>query len=232
MSKAQAQATSTTPSTALVNHDSALAAEVANIKNTVNAPSSNVISTKGKLFTLPDGTTNPGPLYGIILDYTSYNSYFKGIYNPNEIAPPACFAVNKNISELRPSPNSPEVQSTDCASCPRNQFGSAPTGRGKACKNTRRIAIIPPDATETAMPMTLSISPTGLKAFDAYVNSLVRDYNKPPIAFITRISFSKEAYPSLIFDEPKLHDQLTLAMKLRPLAIEMINHEPDVTRKH
>lgn len=220
-----------TQSQAIVNYDKELSDEVAKIKGTLGAPSSNVISTKGKLFTLPDGTSNPGPLQAIVLDYTSYNSYFKGIYDPNKITAPTCFAINKVIEALIPSPHGLEIQSTDCASCARNQFGSAPTGRGKACKNTRRIAIIPADATDTTVPMTLSVSPTGLKAFDAYVNSLARDFGKPPIAFITRISFNpKEAYPSLVFDEPKLHDKLGIAMKLRTQAAEMLNREPDMTR--
>lgn len=33
---------------------------------------SNKIATKGKVFTLPDGRSDPGPLQAVILDYTWY----------------------------------------------------------------------------------------------------------------------------------------------------------------
>lgn len=55
----------------------------------------------------------------------------------------------------------------ECATCPYNQFGSARSGegRGKACKNMRRLYIM---RRGDIFPMVLTLPPTALSAYDNY----------------------------------------------------------------
>lgn len=57
-----------------------------------------------------------------------------------------------------------------CSSCPFNQYGSADSGRGKACKNMRRLYIM---REGDIFPMVLSLPGTALKSFDSYRTRLV-----------------------------------------------------------
>jgi hypothetical protein len=59
----------------------------------------------------------------------------------------------------------------ECAQCKFNQFGSDPKGRGgKACKEMRRLLIMPK---EWSMPALLSLPPTSIRVFDKYASSLL-----------------------------------------------------------
>src|SRR6187551_69552 len=129
-------------STSLVDVAALLKKELAAVKETVEAPSSNKINTKGKVFSLPDGTTGAGPIEGIILDYIAANKYYPGVYNQNKPEPPSCWAFGRNIKELAPGPTVKKAEGTDCESCPRNQWKTGLGGKGKACKNQRRLLVL------------------------------------------------------------------------------------------
>jgi hypothetical protein len=125
-----------------------LANEVAGLAERTQPPGGNAIRiTQDKHFELPDGRRSPGPIEMIVVDFVSMNRFYEGAYDSKNITPPACFAIGLNPSTLAPSDNSPDKQSDTCAPCPMNQFGSAANGRGgKACANTRRLAVLAPDA--------------------------------------------------------------------------------------
>jgi hypothetical protein len=201
--------------------------DLATLKDRVEPPSGFTISTKGKTFTLPDGTSNPGPMRCVIVDWTSANLYFEGIYNPKAPKPPVCWAIGDIPKELQPSDNAPKQQHTTCKGCPQNEWGSAGgDSKGKACKNTRRLLIAPADADETFSGWVIVVSPTGLKHFDKYVNTLA-DLDKHPIEVVTEIAFEPtEAYPSLRFKPAGQNDNLTLFWKLKEAGQEILHMEP------
>lgn len=217
---------------ALVSYDEQLRKELANLSKTIDPPSSNKISTKGKVFTLPDGKSSPGPLNAVILDWVSLNVYYPGAYNPNQRTGPACFAIGKVIEELTPSENAPQKQSAgDCASCPKGQWGTGAGGKGKACKNQRRLLLVSPDFTDHSMPMSLYVSPTGLKSWNEYVRRLATEQQALPVQVVTKITFdANQTYPTLQFEFGERHGQLDLAMRLRALNQEMLWREPDAQK--
>lgn len=216
-------------STALVNYEEQLRQELGGLAKQLEPPSSNKISTKGKLFTLPGGRNSPGPMFAIILDWVAVNMVYKGGYNPNVRQPPLCWAIGKNLDELKPSDAVKEPQGTDCASCPKNAWGSGQGGKGKACKNQRRLLIVPADFKAGDEPMSLYVSPTGLKSFNAYVKKLASEQGKLPVQVITTISFDpQQAYPTLVFEYKEPHGRLNEAMALRTLHQDMLLREPDV----
>jgi hypothetical protein len=99
-------------------------AELAQVRETVAAPSGRNISTKGKVFNLPDGRTHQGPLEAVILDHRNFNRYFTVAYDPKDPKPPACFAIAKRLDELVPHEDATEPQADACSEGPMNQWGS------------------------------------------------------------------------------------------------------------
>lgn len=216
---------------ALVAWEEELRKELAALADAVEPPSSNRISTKGKIFTLPDGASSGNPLNVVILDFVAYNSYYTQAWNPNVRAKPACWAIGKIIDDLAPSDKVPKPQHADCKTCPKGQFGSAPGGgKGKACKNIRRLLVVPANFTEKSEPMTLDVSPTGLKSWNRYVDRLRKEFAMVPLQVVTEVKFDpNQSYPSLQFDFLESHARVELAMRLRNLYSDMLTREPDLS---
>lgn len=215
--------------TALADIRAQLAAEVANIQEQIGKPSGNKIKIKDKTFGFPDGSLDEGPISLTIIDFVSRNKFYTGKFDPKNPAPPECFAVGKNLKDMKPSANSPQPQASNCAECPNNQFGS--DGRGKACKNTRFLAVLPPDVTDpSAELMTLEVSPTGIQRFDAMVNSVAKLYRKALIEVSIDVGFDeRHDYDTLVFSNPQeLTDEVVAAHFARRAEAEAIlTAEPD-----
>lgn len=184
--------------------------------------------TQDKQFILPDGSKTPGPLELVVVDFTSRNEFYEGNYDKNNIVPPNCFAIGSIPTKLVPSPNSPDRQADDCASCPMNAFGSK--GAGKACKNTRLLAVLPPGADEETPLWTLAVSPTAIRNFDGYVNDVRRLFNSPPLGVVTTVAFSEGSdYAQLSFSDPQPNADAAVAIARRAEAVELLAQEPDVS---
>jgi hypothetical protein len=214
-------AAATTQRQAIAEYREALRQELATLHSRVAPPAGNRISLKGRVFTMPDGSTNPGPIAAVILDWRSHNQYWAGPYDPNQAEDPICWAISRTYDALAPSPDAPERQAERCSNCPKNVFGSAPNGKAKACKNARRLAIVPADATLETEPMILTTSPTAISAFESYVIGLAASVGRMPVEVVTHIAFKPDAdWPTLVFGKPKpLTDkQLGIMMKLREKA--------------
>lgn len=181
-----------------------------------------------KSFTLPDGTKTREALALVVVDFVSRNEYYEGAYNKDDIVPPNCIAIHPEPKGMVPLASSPDKQCDDCASCPMNQFGSAPTGSGKACKNTRVLAVMPPDADEDTEIWTLKVSPTGIKAFDNFVASTNRTFQLPPVGVVVTVNFSDgKDYPCLEFTDPQPNDNVAVHFARQNEAREMLMREPD-----
>lgn len=197
-------------------------------ERTAPASGNSIRVTQDKQFLLPDGTKTPGPLELVIVDFTSKNMFYEGNYDPKNITPPACFAIGSNPQKLVPSENAPLGQATDCASCPNNQFGSA--GTGKACKNSRVLAVLPPDADENTPLWTLTTSPTANKGFDAFVTSVSRIFQMPPVGVVTTVGFDEnETYAKLTFGNAVPNENVGAHFARQEEAKTMLAVEPDVS---
>jgi hypothetical protein len=171
----------------------------------------NRISTRNKEFTLPDGLKGPH-LDCVVVDFIWSMVHYPGAYNANNPQKANCFALGREAPGsglLVPHEDASEPQHTDCKDCPKNQWKSAPSGNGKACKNQRRLIVAPPTATEADDCMTLYVSPAGLKNFDSYVNQLASIHQMLPVQVITRITFdADQTYPLLKFEMLEINDRL------------------------
>ena len=216
--------------TNLVSVKDQLADQLAALAGKTAPVSGNAIRiTQDKQFRLPDGTSTPGPLQLVVVDFVSKNMFYEGVYDPNATVPPACFAIASSPLNMVPSDNAPVKQAASCSVCSMNQFGSA--GNGKACKNGRVLAVLPPDADDQSPIWTLAVSPTALKAWDGYVNSVVRTFSAPPVGVITEVSFDPgSTYPSLRFGNPVLNENVAEHLSRVEEANALIAVEPDVSQ--
>lgn len=217
--------------TSVANIQEMLKAQAAAMANRIAPPTGNKIKvTQDKKFMLPDGSRSEGPLDLVVVDFVSRNEYYEGSYDPNNIVSPVCFAIGPEPKSLAPSANSPDKQCDDCASCPMNQFGSA--GKGKACKNSRLLAVLQPDAEEDTPIWLLQVSPTALKAFDGFVGNVNRAFGMPPISVVVEVGFNDgETFPSLTFSNPRPNENLAVHFARQAEASELLAVEPDVNRQ-
>lgn len=224
------------------NYAAELAREAAEIQKRIAAPSGDRIKTNGsKEFITPDGASGM-PLYGVVVEFVSTNTYYDTPFQQDSVSPPACFAIGLEPSLMAPSPSSPVKQAETCGVCPQNQFGSAPNGRGKACRNQRLLALIPAPAdkpalneegAETSKPVwLLSVPPTSIKAYDGYVAKL-RSNRTVPTGVVTKISMDPAiTYANMQFDVVRALDpaELPVYMSRKREALDRLTVEPDVSQ--
>ncbi len=158
------------------------------------------------------GTTVPGgKLECVIVASCALNAWYASDYDPNEAAPPDCYAFANVVGaeDMAPHEQAPDKQCATCIECEKNQFGSAKTGRGKACNNTVRLGLLLAKDCEggedaaSAELATAKVSPTNTKHWAGYVKMLADDHGRPPWAVITEVSSH---------DDPKTQIRLEFKM--------------------
>lgn len=221
-----------TPEQVMERYRAMVAERAKTIGKEITSAPTNVIRTKGRVFTMPDGTTNPGPLTAVIVDFVAQNSFFEGAYNANAPKAPVCYAAGE-LDSLRPSAGAPKPQHQgDCASCPKNQWGTATNGgKGKACKNQMKIAIIAADLAtpDVGKLYTLNVSPTGIKIFSGFVRRVQKMLGDEalPMRVVCNIGFDQaQPYPTLTFTETVMNPNLGVALSMMSDAREMLLREP------
>lgn len=175
----------------LANYDEMLAA-MAKKATAIEKPTTSNVGTKAGILTLNGDPVGPdNKLSVIVIASTHANLYYEGKYDENNPTNPVCYAYSEDGENMAPHPKSSKPQHTDCATCQWNQWESAATGRGKACKNTRRLALIPADTTvedlKTAEIATMQLPVTSVKIWAQYVNKLSTLFARPPLGVYTTI---------------------------------------------
>lgn len=215
---------------AIVNIQEQLRAQAAAMAERTQPASGNSIRvTQSKEFVLPNGQKT-SELQLVIVDFVARNDFYEGKFDPKNIVPPVCAAIGSNPLKLVPFAESPQLQCEDCASCPMNAFGS--DGDGKACKNSRVLAVLPPDGDESTPLWTLKVSPTALKRFDGFVRDIARTFQAPPVAVVVTVGFDENSeYASLVFTDAVANENLAVHFARQAEAQELLNVVPDFTRQ-
>lgn len=146
------------------------------------------ISIAGGMFQF-DGKQLPNPLSVVVLDSIHENAFYAGRYDPDNKQGPVCFAFSrKGGDDMAPHDNSSEKQNPTCKGCPRNEWGSADTGAGKACKNIRRLALMMPaqlsDVGE-AQVAYMKLPVTSAPIWGSYVKGLESSLKRAPYGVVT-----------------------------------------------
>lgn len=106
---------------------------------------------------------------GVMIFTKKSNVYYEKSFKAGQNLPPDCFSTDG----VTPDDSLESPKASKCADCPMNQFGSSPTGEGKACKNTRPTFFL---VGGSLLPMALRIPPTSLKNIQKYVMSVASRY--------------------------------------------------------
>lgn len=214
--------------------------DVAAFQSRLSAPTGNKIKvSQDKQFNAPPSDAHPAGakapvIHGIIVDFIAKKAWYEGAYNPDNIVPPNCFALDFiPHDQLAPSANSPDVQCDDvCKNCAQNQWVPVAPGsqkKKKACKDSYVLAILPPDAVEGSPLLTLELSATAVKPFDKYVRDLAGSYGLAPYAFVTEFSFDPaQTYASVRCGNPAATTKALyeLALSRREEAATLLQVEP------
>ncbi len=128
-------------------------------------------------------------------------NYYATGYSEGSDAAPDCFSMDS----IRPDAAAPQKQSTSCASCSKNVFGSRITPAGKkakACQDNRRLAIVPLNDLVNEIyggPMLLRV-PAASLADLASMGTKLKAQGFPYTAVAVRIGFDIDAsFPKLTF---------------------------------
>lgn len=161
----------------------------ADAKAQINAerPALAFMSLKSGVMAIGDEPVPGNEINAIIVAAVSENTWYKDRYDPNVKANPACYALGEGkAEELSPMTESKEPQSESCKTCPKFEWGSDPNGgRGKACKERRRLALLAPDG--GAELVILSIPPTSLKNWANHVSRVVATTGMSTAGVVTKI---------------------------------------------
>lgn len=132
----------------ITNYDAEWAKQAALYADQETLGSGTFLSTRGGILSFGEEELPGNQACVIILDAVKENTYYADKFNPTEAASPICYAFGRGADEMVPHPSMaqhPEYfvpQARECSACPHSQWGSADTGRGKACQNRRRLALI------------------------------------------------------------------------------------------
>ena len=140
-------------------------------------------------------------LEAVVVDYVHTNAFYDTAFDPENPAPPACLAISVDGEDMAPLAKSPKKQNDTCDGCENNAWGSADVGRGKACAEQYKVALIQPGPGEdysTADMAVLTFPPTSRQNWTKYVKDLKEKLSRPPYGVITEFTFEGEAdYPIL-----------------------------------
>lgn len=185
-----------------------LAERAKSISQQISAPETRRITVDQKNGQLvgPGGMTLGDEIRIVVVDFCTVKKYYDRPFDPTNKSPPACFAFGDVIAEMVPEDYVPAQQNEKCGTCWANAWESDARGRGKACKETRDLAIVLADELEDPEVepelYVVSCSPTSLKAFDAAALKIVQLFNAPPIkAVMTMASKAVDTYYNLSFSQ-------------------------------
>lgn len=182
----------------------------------VPATGGTFLSTKGGILAFGDEVMPGNQVCVIILDALLENTAYAGKYDSENPAPPVCYAFSRLDEQKDMAPHSsmeahPEYfvpQSDKCATCELNEYGSADTGRGKACQNRARLALLPagyympkgrsktdfdlevftdPEHYRTADIGYMKLPVLSVKNYFKFVNDVAAAHRMPPFGVIARV---------------------------------------------
>lgn len=174
-----------------------------------NTGGGSFFSTRGGQLSWQDSPLPNNEMAVIIIDHIFETVYYEGRYDPDTPQSPVAFAFGREESELRWHENSdPEFAGELCSESEVCEWGSAETGKGKAARETRRLAMIPagqfnrdgsfelfddPNHYEKAEIGFMKLPVTSVKGFGAFVKQVAGALKRPPFGVVARVAVVPDA---------------------------------------
>jgi len=165
----------------------------ANLDQEASVQSGAFITTRAGQLQFAGSPFKDNRIDAVVVDAIIENAYYEDVFDPDNPKTPVCFAFGRDDKQMAPHEKSSKPQSETCAACPQNKFGTAEQGKGKACKNIRRLALVAAapltaEAVEKSEIAFLKIPVTSVKGWANYVRSLSALHELPYQCFVTAIS--------------------------------------------
>jgi hypothetical protein len=156
-------------------------------------PSMAIMSFKSGVMSIGDQPVPNNEVTCVIAAAVAEMAWYKDRYDPNVKSVPACYSIGEGKAEdLAPHAAAKEKQAEACKVCEKFEWGSDPNGgRGKACKERRRLALVPADGTSEML--MASIPPTSIKGWANYVLEIAATTGRPVYGVITKIKVVPDA---------------------------------------
>jgi len=176
------------------------------------------ISLQGGIMSFNGATMDDNMIDAVVIDHMMENAYYDTKFDADNPQPPACYAYGRKEKEMAPHEKAQNPQGGaggKCEGCEFNEWGTADTGRGKACRNTRRLALISAgdlDDIENAPVAFLRLPVTSVAEWSAYVHKLQETMKRPPFSFVTNIKLvpdKKSQFRVLFKVQEKIDDAET-----------------------
>jgi len=163
------------------------------------------IGFRGGIMTYAGNEIPGNSITGIAIAYTVEHAYYSGKWDADNPVPPDCFAqalpqdAGRDGANMVPHSNVLAPVSSGCAGCSNFEWGSGNEGRGKACKEIRKIAFIPYNPGDTAEMIATAevgmakIPVTSVKHWKKYINTVNALFQRPPWGVITTMTCKANA---------------------------------------
>jgi hypothetical protein len=194
--------------TAIANWDQELAdAAKAAAEQEAGVGGGQFFSIRSGLLTLGGEEVPGNEMACVVLDSVNENVLYEGDYDPEVGSAPVCYAFGRDDKTIAPHADAPQKCAATCSDCPNNVFGTADKGRGKKCKNRRRLAVIAagtlrngafepfvkPEQFDGQQIAFIGLPPTAIKGWAQHVKRIAGTLNRPPWAVFTKISVKRDA---------------------------------------
>ena len=192
------------PGTNLVQFDEELAKQAQAYRQTEAASATgNFIGTAAGILSWRGAPIEGNKMDCIVLTSVFENDYYKDAFDKDNPTPPACYAFATSQDALAPHESAEDKQGDAnglCAGCWANGFGSAADGgRGKACQNRRRLAVIPAsgkltaEGVKTAELAYFRVPVLSVAGFSNHVMQVADLFKRPPFGVVTELSLVPDA---------------------------------------
>jgi hypothetical protein len=176
------------------------------------------ISIKGGRMTYQESDLGQD-LEVVIIDFVNERAYYDDDYDPENPSSPACWAItHDDPGEMQPNKDVPVQQAEKCKGCWADEFGTADRGRGKACKEMRKLMLVAAEDFNSDTPdkevALMRVPPSSIKNFDKHVKGLEKLSKRPCYGAVTNIHVDMidSQYPGVSFTpESLINDAGTLS---------------------
>lgn len=178
------------PGTAVLSIQQQIAAQIARQNETAQAlrSSGSYIGFKNAQLKV-DGISIPANQLDVrVLAALSERAYYSKDFDADVVQVPDCYALDSDV----PHDQAANAQASSCAECPHNKWGSAARGKGKACRESARVIVIPANVPVASAQMyTAKVPVTSLATVTSFT-SRCGQANKLMGEFVTKLSVTED----------------------------------------
>ena len=215
--------------TELTNYDALFAEQAKQAMAENPVQSGAFFSLEAGMMTLNEQRMPGDQVICVIIDsFNAKTLYPPGAYVKGQAQTPICYAYGRGGEEMSPfegmrpyveaaiakgEPCHFQPQHFPCVGCQWNEFGSADTGKGKACKDRVQLTLLPageyrprkgsrdfdthlyddPAYFMQADVAFMNVPTTSIREYSSYVSQVALAFNRPPHGVVTRIYTEPDA---------------------------------------